>query len=596
MTDDILYTRTFINDLVGLESPSAPVPITNEMDFIRQQARNPLYPGYSITRMPISSPFSPWATGTWAVSNYSEVGPFPVAQFNTSTEYAYTGVASGILTQPLVSGQVMKVFSVTDQAYEQVTLTIVGKTWICTNVNAGSKLAVVYDSNGAILSTSECYPKWFDTNWQSWSYQITDQEYFEFVSPVLYDGTWRSNLTVNYITNPAQPQLYGSFSNGRWTARLIQEPGDTFRAKTPGFNGLVKSYKVPISDPAYNIIANRTYLYDQALAIMASLAYDDTNFTDYLVQGLINAQSTDSPYAGMWYFSVDAYTNSPPDPYFRVGAHMYCIGALCLYIKVRGMGAAYASAAVTSISAGITAAAPFQQSSGPQSGLFQLGWGSYVNDIFLPMDMNPVVHQASSEHNQDAAMFLQNASIIVPGMGYDTLATNCKNAVAGTLWNHAIYEVPTFTQGISPTGIYDTALPLDVNTLGSLFWLANSNPTNALHAINAQSGFYHQIGLAKGYAPYEAVFEYPGALPNVWGEGSSYGALSHYRYAPSDTAAFNRVMRGILPLKGSDGGWQYCVVNDPIEELSTWEAISSTAMAIIVTLTPIRDLFYNYIS
>lgn len=534
---------------------------------------------------------SPWAEGTWNVASYSPPS-FPRATVTGSPNYAYTGPLTGTLSAGLSGGQILKIYSVTDQAYEQLTLTVVGTSWSLTNVNVGYKVAVVWDSTNRCLSSTE-FAVCNDPHYQIKTYLVTDQEYLQFEVPAQANNTWlTSPLFIDYlhpVSDLSTVPLIADPGLGPYTAKLYLEPSDTFLATTILLDGLVRSYKVSPSDHNYSILHNRSYCYDQALSIIASLAYSDTVFTDRLVSGLIKSQSTASGHVGQWYFSVDAYTAVPPDPYYRSGAQAYCILALCLYLKVRG-SSQYGSQVTDAINAGCAALLAYQQPPGPQGGLIRLGFGEYIDDVFVP-GVGGFVSNCSTEHNLDSYFALQAANVIIPGMGYGTAATAVAAGVSTLLWGHAIYGYASFVQGILPDGTLDTANALDINSLGALFWEAHSNLANAHTAINAAQAFYYRLSLSQGYAPYIPTQGYPGALANVWPEGTWYLALAAQRAGISNTG-FNDLCRGIAPLRGGDGGWQYCAVNDDLYELGTYEGISGTALAIIVLTPAIRDKFF----
>lgn len=517
---------------------------------------------------------------------------YPIPTITGAPNYAYVGPVSGILSQALSSTQVLVLVSATDRGYNQGTVTVTGTSWSITNMNAGYKIAVVYDSlANKFLSTSEA-TKEFSLDYIIQSYQTTDLDYYEFSTPAFDDGTYQTTFILDYLSSPSDlnnpaiqtcPLRSSGFSTGEWSTRLATFTGTQLAYTIPVF-GLIRSYLIPITDPSYAILSTRCYVYDLATACIAFLGIDST-WADHFALGLINAQD---PITKYWYFSM-GWTNAvPPDPYLRNGAMAWCLYALALYCHIYPSGT-YVTQAKAAITSGMTAILAFQVASGPQAGLVTLGLGAYVGGTFEPGTTNPVVLQASAEHNIDLYFALKYANIVLPSGGYATPLAAVQAGLA-SLWGKNPFDTgnPTFAQGVSPAGLYDDADALDISTWGGLYQLAIGNTANAISAWNHAQGFLMSLQHISGYTPYLPGRGYPDAIPNVWSEGT-FGAatLANRLFGATQSDA---IVSAVASARGPDNGWKYAYLYDVQEEVADWEAVAGTAWASYYQSSTMKNL------
>lgn len=572
--------------------------LAGEAQWLAIQASAPGSPNAAITRVSAGvNSFN--ATGVWSLRGY--IPPFaPTITWDSDSSYDYTGHANGHMNGQLSPTMKVYVYSCTDQAYEQFDTSNDSGSWTCTNVFPGDKIAVIVDSsNHRIVATSEDTVS-FDANNCVESISSIDSTEVAFSSPLGTDGTYTTSLLLDYIAwdgNVANiPLLGSSFPASSYISKLVPilNPGNVVYAQTSLFQGLIKSFEVPTSDPDFPFIGNRGYSYDQALWVNAASAID-LDLMDAAVLSLCEVQQTESPYAGMWFFSWDTTTGVSSDPYFRCGAQAWCIQKLCDYVTYYPTRL-YVSNAKTAITAGLTALLSFQQTSGPQAGLVQLGLGEYDGDTFEPGTTNPVVFQASTEHNIDTWFALQLANKIFPGT-YATQRDACKSGLVNALWGQNIYGIPVFCEGISPAGVIDTNDALDINSWGGLWWIAQSDAdavANATLCYSNCQAFFYDAGFVSGYQPYLSTRGYPDTISNVWSEGTQGVALLAFRLGIKETPGGKpfgmwEIIDNMIYLRQANGGWQYSFLDDTVNELTNFAGVSGTAWS-EVNLTPsLRD-------
>lgn len=602
---------------------SLPVPqpsLTYEMDWLLAQQNQGIYPNASVTRVPLA------LNSQNATGNYSLRGYTPALQnyvsFASGSEPApsYAGAVSLSLQKPIQSGQTVIFYALTDQAYPQIPTGHSGDGlfYNFTTEPGNRYVGVIYEPVQGIIATTELLGVSLDPNYKINSAVVTDAEYYQFATPLKSDGTYNTDLLLDYVTfnlsahSPSgNPQLLPqSFTTGPYISQLVpysfvpnpaQEPPPVLYAATVLLTGLITSYQIPPFDPAYPFLKSRGFTYDQALLIFALMAqpYVAGGPLDQAVLSACQIQDqTVNP--GRWYFEFDSNTGVSPDPYFRVGASAWMVYAMMRYYNNYPSGL-YRTNALNAAKAQITdIEANFRTTVGsPQGGLVQLGFGYY--------DANSVFHavaetNASTEHNVDYSFGLKEANIAVPSGGYGTLKTTTDNGIINKLWGKSIYGDGVSPEGILVDGTLDTAEALDASCSWiGLWWLSKGNEANAKIALaNAQTFFWNNT-LVSGYAPYNQARGYPDALPNVWSEGTFGVALLQYRIGQLDNPGsrpnqFYQTIDNMIYLRAngsvlyqSAGGWQYSAVPDQADEISTWPGASGTCWSIFCLTPAIRD-------
>jgi hypothetical protein len=456
--------------------------------------------------------------------------------------------------------------SVTDYTLSGATVTLAQSTGTGTLKWTGTGNFVY-----TLVATTD-YTASIDPNYAVELWKKTDIEYYIDTVPALTNQTWSTgNRPWTYL-------------DGDYTAKLVAASGTPgSRAEiTRNHGGLVRSYIIPPTDSAYASLSNRCYAYDQAVALIASLAYkvQDPNTPDFLAEWLIKAQDSTSK---EWYFSFDATTGLSVDPYYRTGAHAWCCYALLLYAHLMPEGQ-FATAATTAARAGVDRLLQDKATVGPHQ-LIKGGRGVYTNDVYA----NAPIAWFSTEHNIDCYFALQACGHVTGVSSYTTEANSLKTAIVAELWNA---DAERFYQGFN--GTPDTADALDLNTWGAMFLLAAGETAKATAASINALAFRMTVGLVTGFVPYLPDRGYPGVSPYPWSEGTfQYELLA--RKLGSNSSTIVTINNGILPNRMPDYGWAYSLLPDQVSYVSDWGNVAGTAWAIIanepslysIVLTPL---------
>ena len=521
-------------------------------------------PGFDITYIH-TTPNSFTGRGTWTAPNY--VAPYSGSvTFSTSYSDVYVGPISGSVSGiPVDDYPLYRVyaFDIPGDNVEYPTLPAYsvidpGGNWAITNAYAGYKLAkLVRISDGVIIATSD-YPASIDPNYAVEIWKKTDIDYYIDTVPALTDQTWSTgNRPWSYL-------------DGDFTARLVAAAGTPgSRAEiTRNHGGLTRSYIIPQTDPAYAPLSNRCYAYDQAVALIASLAYigQDTVFSDLLAEWLIKAQD---PTSKEWFFSFDATTGLSPDPYYRTGAHAWACYALLLYAYLFPSGQFHDAAKVAAQN-GLNRLLMDKVTVGA-SELISGGRGVYENDVFF----NDTLDWVSTEHNIDCYFALQAGGVVLSEPSYLNESNSLKVAIIEELWNP---EASRFYQGFN--GTLDQSDALDINTWGAMFLSAAGDTDKAALALVNAFAFKMTVGLVTGYVPYLPDRGYPNTSPSPWSEGTFQYELAARKFGVNEDLIIN-LNNGILPNRRPDYGWAYSQLPDTTTYVSDWESVAGTAWAII---------------
>jgi hypothetical protein len=105
----------------------------------------------------------------------------------------------------------------------------------------------------------------------------------------------------------------------------------------------------------------------------------------------------------------------------------------------------------------------------------------------------------------------------------------------------------------------------------------------ALAALNRLTPFQFTESGVTGYAPFYdgPTSGYPGAVPNVWFEGSFGAALAQYRVGNYD--AYRTLLNQLEGGQQTDGSYQYATNEDTTYDITTRKAVASTAWSILAT-------------
>lgn len=349
---------------------------------------------------------------------------------------------------------------------------------------------------------------------------------------------------------------------------------------TGGSSGLLRSFTVPADDPDRGL-APLSFVYDDAVAVLAFLAGGEDDRARRVLAGLASIQAAD----GSLPFSFDTAAGVVASPVRRSGALAWAGYAAVRYEAETGDGQFRVFAeALGDYLLGLQVNTANGYSAGDQR------YGSILG--------GPDVTWASTEHNVDAYFFLRDLGRL-PGAGQQYAPA--ANAIADSLvFHHWDYWRRRFFTGVT-TSWPDPTRALDVSSWGGLFLLAIGRSDLAVQAAATLGEFaisgksvassvdldrYNATYAAPGpFAGYRAYAGDPGTEnppDHVWAEGS-WGALLLRARLGEDV---NADVASLVALQSVDPAGGYLQVSEGRRaapyEFHVWPAVAPTAWAVMV--------------
>ena len=384
-------------------------------------------------------------------------------------------------------------------------------------------------------------------------------------------------------------------------------PNSTVPDPDPRRRRLIVSYRVPKTDPLYPYIYSRSFIYDNALAIITFTMSGDYREAEALLGALRRVIRQD----GSFWFAYNTVNSWPSEEYHesaivRTGSIAWAGYAATFYLRARleenenlleedpmarrflGMARDIAS---------FLLARQVTDKSDRRYGLITGGWGEYTltmqSDSPSPVESfkSNDVRWVSMEHNIDCFFFLRDLYRLTDEAGYRKASKRIEQGLL-TMWSE---EYGQFYRGIKEDQKIDPALPLDGASWGSLFLLSISQKQKALHALRTiESKFFHESDGVLGCRPYyaEPVYEdrsvnayYFHGKPSfqwqeldiVWGEGSLGAATAYIKAGEMQKGL--ELLRSMLALR-EGSGFKYASCGVPYQ-FSEYPSVASTAWFVI---------------
>lgn len=494
----------------------------------------------------------------------------------------YAGIVQGhVLTTPTQWRWIIQVYKKTSSGYVQVPKQALadGTTGEFTidlsdisNPPAGQWAFGILDANNSYAP--------YGSQWPAENYYDGLEVQQKLVTDAIYD--W--STTKAYADGTFH---FDNSNTGKKLFRLVDTATGNILAEYVKPTGLVRSFELDPSDPDYGTaFADRSFVYDQAVALFAALGANDQALATTLVDGLLTLQETSGAHTGAFVFASSQLTPDYRDALIRTGAHSIATDALLAYIQKYPQAtniSAYTQAAQSALDFIDTT----QSHSGTTDGLYLGGFGDYsgTNNSFVA---STVIDWASTEHNIDTWQTFMRASAVLGNTSTDYLnkAKSLQVTILNKLYNSTEKR---YNQGMTASGP-DSANPLDVNSWGAIQLYGSGEYDKAIQALSQLSPFSFTRNNVTGYAPFYDTGGYPGAVPNVWFEGSFGVALAQLR--TGDTSDYRTLIESLKTAQQGDGSFLYATDNDPTYEITNRKAIASTAWYILATTG--RDAIWNY--
>lgn len=393
-------------------------------------------------------------------------------------------------------------------------------------------------------------------------YNVTDIPYLlEGEIPINENGEW----FYSFLPTSAEYVYVELVSGGEVYAEFYMP------------SGLLRSYNVPKDDEfLYNILSYRTWIYDQAIAVITACIQGDEDKASEWVAGILSTQYDDTTdFEGQWAFSYNTINGYPIDPYFRTGAQMWVLESLLFFIKTYPNSPIF-NDVVDSITLGLDALIDdyWVDEAGLQQHSFRGGRGQYTG-IYDDFDENYTVPWCSTEHNLDAYLVLKTAVELLPSNpDWVEKRNQLKASLFTNFWDSGNKRA---YQGVHPS-FYDTNHALDVGSWYSIAAWAAGEHTIARQALESTYPYRVTQDEITAYTAYKPQFGYPYATDSLWVEGSAGVMLAMLAQKNNDEARelFNNLWKLIR-----DDGFPYTTVIVPEYEMQDWSSLASTAWMII---------------
>ncbi len=386
-------------------------------------------------------------------------------------------------------------------------------------------------------------------------------------------------------------------------------PNTSVPSPSPDRRNLIISYDVPENDEAYPYIYSRSSIYDNAVAAIAFLFYNQQNKAGDILEALSRLVNDD----GSLFFSYNTHNSWPnkgdhEGAVIRSGALAWVGYATVLYLEQRlaeNPEDYKRSSRVKLLKDKSIAMADYilsqmvEDRKDERYGLVKGGYGLYElkydpanRKVIQPFIARPV-GWCSTEHNIDSYFFLRDLGRLTGDERFLGAAEGIKSSLLSKLWDD---DCGQFIQGIKADGRLDKNLALDCTYWGSLFLCALGEEKKAKRCLETGSKYRNPSGI--GFKPYlgTMVYEdpevnafffpsYPGktwdSLDIDWFEGTLGMTTGYLKNGFSEKA--NRILEDIDKFfrKQKKGALPYSTYSLPFQ-FNTYPSAASTSWYLIV--------------
>lgn len=395
--------------------------------------------------------------------------------------------------------------------------------------------------------------------WEVRSYATTDRTYLVDSQPAAADHTF----------------AFARSAPGSKMFRLVDAATSAVLAEHAPFTGLVRSLaadpKVAVGPDA--ALLERSYCYDQALALQTALAMEDRATAGQMLKGLLSLQRCTGPQSGAFVFSTPQTNTAAGDPIYRTGAHAVALYAVLTYLSSASLFDPLRRWAASAADRATRWLLRQQVTSGEMAGLLTGGWGAW--DTSGELDPAARIDWASTEHNLDAWHALRRAAVVLPRPGCAEAAATVDAATRRLLWMPVENR---FAQGWNESGL-DRTDPLDVHSWGAIFLAATGRAADAGATLAQCRGFAVTDAGVSGYLAFRPQPAVPFLVRAVWLEGSFGVALAYSRLGRD--ADCSALLGSLLPAQRPDGSFPAATSPAPAQDLTTASSVAATTWFVL---------------
>ncbi len=261
----------------------------------------------------------------------------------------------------------------------------------------------------------------------------------------------------------------------------------------------VLSYRVLRDHPLHRELGGRSFVYDDALAMLVHLSEGRYARAEAIGHTLIALQNSDRSIGFSFDFADPAFVDSG---YVRAGVVAWAGYALATYDVVTGTNT-FRDAA-RSYADGLLAA---RFTEGPRSGLVAAGRGRWLEQSTV-FDRDFVADYAVTEHQIDVYFLLRALDALDPGGPYGKAARDLARDLVRAAW---VEDERMFAAGVDRDGATEDRALDSAGGWGALFLLASGDQVRAYQSLLVTNAMFRRnVNGFVGYAPYVGrVPDYP---------------------------------------------------------------------------------------
>ncbi len=313
--------------------------------------------------------------------------------------------------------------------------------------------------------------------------------------------------------------------------------------------GAVRSYHVPPGHPLEPYLADRSFVYDDALAVIALTLVGRRDEARAIGNTLTTLLTSDAALGFSFSLAAPPFYNVR---YVRAGTMAWAGYALALYdtLTHERRFTPYAQRIADRL-----LASRVESATDPRAGLVPGGRGAW-RDHYRRFDAQHVAAYCATEHQIDTYFLLAALAPSDPTGRYHAAAEQLAARIDAALWMPAEgrFAVAVTTQGPVTDRALDAA-----GAWGALYLLARGDRTRADRAMDYTLRTFTRGG--GGLTPYAgAIDDYPGQdfSHTLFAEGSAGVALALLRLGRArEAAAISETLRALQ--RDGDGGVVYAV-------------------------------------
>lgn len=462
--------------------------------------------------------------------------------------------------------------------------------------------AVLYDVYSIDYLITETDVKEDGSFYESWRKSAYDQLY---VGDEAFRDIYGVDEYADWVENYAGPEYYGWYGDPTYPYEKY-EPNQLFKANL--YNGsqmwtkenlqvaLVRksdgvevardrdhktpfavSFDVPKTDPHYETINGRAWLYDQAVLCIAFINAGATGRVEKIVRGMVEVQADN----GEMPFSVHAPSMYVIDPYFRTGSVAWVGKALAWFVKKMPSSSEVPKAkdALRLLCDGLIDEYWVEDPSRYQNHTFTGGRGKYARD-YSWFDPDYRENWSACEHQVDCYWLYKYAYEIFGDPTYldirDKITEKYRTDEPWGWWSPSKQRC---VQGLRPDFV-DYGNTLDINSWSAPM-LADIGETSKAEKCMAQLPKFKFFD--RGTSGYTA---YPPSrnrfYGGIWPEGSFGVCLAKTKFGRKKEAQedFRRILQ--LNTEGTvTGGLPYITIKSDWYEMETWPAVIGWAWSLL---------------